>query len=100
MSQIEHGFELAREWLNNWVLGHIQTQIIKFAFTAAWAFEIANWLHAPYIFDIGSAASRAMNWAWFGDLIATVIFLLIYFICKPKEFIQKFGEVIQRFLPR
>jgi hypothetical protein len=99
MKDIEHIIYLVRERFNDWVLGHIQTQVIKFAFPAAWGFQIANWAHAPYIFPINSVASDIMYWAWLGDLIATGVFLLIYLFCKPQEFIQKFGEVLQRFLP-
>ena len=80
MTDVKHFVELCSDWL----LGHIQTQIIRVVFTTALAFQIANWLHVP-IFPIYSGASHVMDVVWWVDVAFTAIAAVNWFVRKLWE---------------
>ena len=70
---------------SDWLLGNIQTQIIKIVFPIVLGFQIANWWTIPPIFSV---YSDVMDKVWWVDFIVTFIALVNYACRKPREFLE------------
>lgn len=80
---------------SDWLLGSIQTQLIKIAFPIVLGFQIGNWLHIAPIFSV---YSEAMDRVWWVDLVFSGVALVNYACRKPEEFLEQVRKYFGRFV--